>query len=39
MLVEASPNKFTMLSQIPAIEGKTWNYPVIVDDALLKLDN
>jgi hypothetical protein len=35
MLVEANPDKFMKLAQYPAIEGKTWNHPVLVDDILL----
>lgn len=34
-LVEASPDQFTELARHPAIEGKTWNHPVLVDDVLL----
>ena len=34
-LVEAIPNQFTELAKIPAIEGKTWNHPVLVGDILL----
>jgi outer membrane protein assembly factor BamB len=35
VLVEATPHKFTELSLFSAIEGKTWNHPVLVDDLLL----
>lgn len=35
VLVEASPEGFTEIAKIPAIEGKTWNHPVLVDDLLL----
>lgn len=34
-LVGASPDRFTELARHPAIEGKTWNHPVLVDDLLL----
>ncbi len=34
-LVEAVPNQFTELARFPAIEGKTWNHPVLVGDVLL----
>jgi outer membrane protein assembly factor BamB len=34
-LVEATPDRFTELARVPAIEGKTWNHPVLVDDVLL----
>jgi outer membrane protein assembly factor BamB len=34
-LVSATPDKFTELAQIPGIEGKTWNHPVLVGDVLL----
>jgi outer membrane protein assembly factor BamB len=34
-LVEAAPGKFTELARFKAIEGKTWNHPVLVDDLLL----
>jgi hypothetical protein len=33
--VRASPDGFTELARSPAIEGKTWNHPVLVDDRLL----
>jgi outer membrane protein assembly factor BamB len=35
VLVEAVPDQFTELAKMPAIEGKTWNHPVLVDDILL----
>jgi hypothetical protein len=34
-LVEARPDGFTELARFPAIEGKTWNHPVLVGDILL----
>ena len=34
-LVKASPEQFTELARAPAIEGKTWNHPVLVGDRLL----
>ena len=34
-LVAASNDKFTELARRPAIEGKTWNHPVLVGDVLL----
>lgn len=34
-LVEASTEKFNELARIPAVEGKTWNHPVLVGDLLL----
>lgn len=34
-LVNADPETFTELHRIHAIEGKTWNHPVIVNDILL----
>jgi len=34
-LVEATPDAFTELARLPAIEGKTWNHPVLVGDLLL----
>ena len=34
-LVAAVPGQFTELARFPAIEGKTWNHPVLVRDLLL----
>jgi outer membrane protein assembly factor BamB len=34
-LVKASPDQFTELARFPALEGKTWNHPVVVGDLLL----
>jgi outer membrane protein assembly factor BamB len=34
-LVRAVPDQFTELARVPAIEGKTWNHPVLVGDTLL----
>ena len=34
-LVGAAPDQFTELARFPAIEGKTWNQPVLVGDVLL----
>ena len=34
-LVMATPDQFTELARFPAIEGKTWNHPVLVGDRLL----
>ena len=34
-LVQANPDAFTEIARIPAIEGKTWNHPVLVGDVLL----
>jgi outer membrane protein assembly factor BamB len=34
-LVEATADRFKELARFPAIEGKTWNHPVLVGDRLL----
>jgi outer membrane protein assembly factor BamB len=34
-LVKATPDQFMELARFPAIEGKTWNHPVLVGDLLL----
>lgn len=34
-LVKATPDQFTEVAQFKAIEGKTWNHPVLVGDVLL----
>jgi len=34
-LVNATPDRFTEISRFKAIEGKTWNHPVLVGDVLL----
>ena len=34
-LVSATPDKFTEIAKIPALDGKTWNHPVLVGDRLL----
>ena len=35
VLVSASADKFTEVARAPAIEGKTWNHPVLVRDIVL----
>jgi outer membrane protein assembly factor BamB len=34
-LVQASPDRFTEVARIPALNAKTWNHPVVVGDVLL----
>jgi outer membrane protein assembly factor BamB len=34
-LVGATPDQFKELARLPAIDGKTWNHPVVVGDVLL----
>ena len=34
-LVKATPDQFTEVARFPAIEGKTWNHPVLVHNVLL----
>lgn len=34
-LVRATPDQFTEVAGFPALEGKTWNHPVLVGDILL----
>ena len=34
-LVSATPDKFTEVARVPALNGKTWNHPVMVRDLLL----
>lgn len=34
-LVSATPDRFTELARFKAIEGKTWNHPVVIGDMLL----
>jgi outer membrane protein assembly factor BamB len=34
-LAKATPDQFTELAKLPALEGKTWNHPVLAGDVLL----
>ena len=34
-LVSATPDKYTELAKVPAVDGKTWNHPVLVGNVLL----
>jgi outer membrane protein assembly factor BamB len=34
-LVSATPDKFIEIARVPALEGKTWNHPVVIRDVLL----
>lgn len=34
-LVKATPDQFTEVTRVPALEGKTWNHPVVVGNRLL----
>jgi outer membrane protein assembly factor BamB len=34
-LVRATPDQFTEVARVPAIEGKTWNHPAVAGDILL----
>jgi hypothetical protein len=35
VLVSATPDQFRELARLPALDGKTWNHPVLVGDVLL----
>ena len=34
-LVQATPDQFTEIAKVPALQGKTWNHPALVGDKLL----
>jgi outer membrane protein assembly factor BamB len=34
-LVSATPDRFSEIARVPALDGKTWNHPAIVGDVLL----
>ena len=34
-IVAATPDKFAELARFPALDGKTWNHPVLVGEVLL----
>jgi len=34
-LVSALPDKYSEIAKVPALDGKTWNHPVLVGDTLL----
>ena len=34
-LAKAAPDQFTEIAHFTALEGKTWNHPVLVGDVLL----
>ena len=34
-LVDATADRFNELARFPALDGKTWNHPVLVGDVLL----
>ena len=35
VLVSATTDQFREIARFPALEGKTWNHPVLVGDVLL----
>lgn len=35
VLVQATPDQFNEIAKLPALQGKTWNHPVLVGDKLL----